>query len=689
LGQRTERSVPARLAAVRQLVPCPRRYSHRVPERRNRPTLGPAQPAGRSPQHRRWYRTIALDTLTARRYRPAHRSSGTGKTRLLEALFDPQTGDQALDPAQAVYAAIGAETLQPSVGQLASQLIAEGKRAILLLDNCPRKTHDAIAPVCKSTGSPISLITVDLDFRDERPEHTDVFRLQNASTAVIESLLERRYPDLSQAIRQRIAEFSDGNARIAILSAGHVSPGTNLAALGDERLFERLFHQRRQSDDPLLQAAEALALVYSFDGETTTRDGAELPFLAGLAGLEVRTLQRAAGELKRRDIVQSRDRWRAILPQPLANWLANRALQGLSPIEVADAFWRCGNPRLLKSFTHRLSYLHDSADARRIAAAWFAPGGPLADLGGMAHSWSDPRVDLVPHLAPVAPKAVLDLIERFVMGCAPDQLKAATQPNRQALMSLLRKLAWFPQHFRRAALCLSRFVQAELVEGNRSQDTRYLEEVFWPLLSGVHAGPNERLSVVEELLALPDRPSQDTSTIALRGMLTAGHFTSSRDFSFADHPIDYGWQPKTLDDYQDWYGGALAIATRLALSDLPQRGTARHIIAESFRGLWCHGRIFDQLDEAVLAIGTQEHWPEGWLAVRKTIDLNRKSMAADLLARLERIKIRLAPSALQERVRSYVLTPAHEISRSAYWETDVPNEQAYEAVVDEAQRLGQ
>jgi len=195
----------------------------------------------------------------------------------MEALFDPLIGDQALDPALAVYADIGAEAPQPSVGQLADQLIAEDKRAILLLDNCPRETHDAVAPFCKSAGSTISLITVDLDIRDEKPEHTDVFRLQNASAAVIETLLERRYPDLSQEIRRRIAEFSDGNARIAILSAGKVHPGTNLADLGDDQLFKWLFHQRRQIDIPLLQAARALALVYSFDGEATTGDGARRP----------------------------------------------------------------------------------------------------------------------------------------------------------------------------------------------------------------------------------------------------------------------------------------------------------------------------------------------------------------------------------------------------------------------------
>lgn len=616
--------------------------------------------------------------------------SGTGKTRLLEALFDPQIGNHALDPAQAVYTDIGADTPQPRVGQLANQLIAEGKRAILLLDNCPRETHDAIVPVCRTAGgSPISLITVDLDIRDEKPERTDVFRLQNASTTVIEALLESRYPVLSQAIRRRIAEFSDGNTRIAILSAENVSPGTNLADLGDEGLFERLFHQRRQADDPLLQAAETLALVYSFDGESTTGDGAELPFFAELAGLEVRALQRAAGELKRRDIIQSRGRWRAILPQPLANWLAKRALENLSPIEVAEAFWRCGNLRLLKSFTHRLSYLHDSAEAQPIASTWLAPNGPLADLSGMAQSWADPRIDLVQNLAPVAPTAALDLIERYVMGATPDQLKAEKQPNRQALMALLRKLAWFPQHFRRTALCLSRFIQAELTKGDRNHNTGYLEELFWPWLSGAQAGPHERLSVVEELLALPDRPSQDTGMMALQGMLTAGHFTSSHDFSFGGHAIDYGWRPKTGADYQDWYGGALDIATRLALSDSPQREVARHTIAEHFLSLWCFGYVFDQLEEAVLAIGAQEHWPEGWIQVRETLAFDHERMEPRLIERLESMEERLAPVGLRDRLRSYVLTPAHMIAGTAHWRADRQYDQAHAAVVDEARRLGQ
>ena len=87
------------------------------------------------------------------------------------------------------------------------------------------------------------------------------------------------------------------------------------------------------------------------------------------------------GTLARREIVQSRGRWRAILPRPLATWLAKRALENQPALGIANAFWGCGNPRLLRSFAHRLSYLHDSAAAQQIAGAWREPGGPLSDLG--------------------------------------------------------------------------------------------------------------------------------------------------------------------------------------------------------------------------------------------------------------------------------------------------------------------
>ncbi|MCU0735532.1 MAG: ATP-binding protein [Methylotetracoccus sp.] len=635
--------------------------------------------------------------------------SGTGKTRLVEALFDPTIGECPLDCSWAVYADIGHETPQPSVGQLAEQLTAEGKRAVIVLDNCPRETHDAIASACRSRNGSLSLITVDLDICDEKPEDTDVFRLLNASETVMEALLERRFPVLSRVVCRRIAQFSEGNARVALLIAGVLkdeAPGANLADLGDEALFKRLFQQRKEENDALLRAAETLALVYSFDGEASQGNSAELPLLAEISGLEIPALFRAVGELSRRDIIQFRGRWRAILPQPLANWLAKRALANLAAPVVADAFW--DHPRLLKSLAHRLSYLHDSPEARRIADAWLKPGGPLSDLGSIAQSWDYLRMDLVAYLASLAPAAVLDLIERFATGCEPEKLKSRALPHRQRLMTLLRKLAWFPEYFPRVVLTLARFIQAELTADTQTQETRYLEELFWPVLSGTGAGPQVRIAVLEELLSAPDPAARDTGIVALRGMLRAAPFTSSHDFSFGGHPVDYGWRPKTRADCEEWFGGALAIARRLALSNSPHRMSVRLLLAHYFRGLWLEGFVLDQLEQTASDIGAEEHWPEGWLAVRKTLALDAKRMEASLVLRLKGLKERLAPHSVEERTYSYVLVPAHEITNLAYWEADSSEGEAgevinpvdgarsvpdrhqaiYKAVVEEARELG-
>ncbi|MBX7244192.1 MAG: ATP-binding protein [Candidatus Sumerlaeaceae bacterium] len=612
--------------------------------------------------------------------------SGTGKTRLLEALFDPAIGDQPLDPSQAVYVDIGHDSPEPSMTQLANQFVAQSKRAILLIDNCPRKTHDAIAPICKEFGSPLSLITVDLDIQDDKPEGTDVFRLQNASETVIESILERRHPALSQAIRRRIADFSGGNARIAILTAQHVSPDTNLADLGDEELFERLFHQKKERDGNLLRAAETLALVYSFDGKTMEGNSAELPFLAELAGLDERTVYRAVAELQRREIIQSRGGWRAILPQPLANRLAKRALQNLPLRQLANTFWQCEKWRLIKSFTHRLSYLHDSDQARSIARDWLATDGFFASFRGL----NQLGIDIINHLAPVAPGATLDLIERFVSISSSEvrQLTAVEFRHRGPLMFLLRKLAYFSGHFHRAVWLLSRFVQAELTPNTETQDSRTLEELFWAMLSMTQASPQQRREVVEEWLSSTDNQTQKVGMIALKGLLHARYFSSSYDCSFGAHAVDYGWWPRTSAEYQDWYGGALEIARRLATSSSPHRAEARHLIAEHFRDIWCFGHAFDQLEKTAIAVGTEEHWPEGWLAVRQTLGLDAERMEASLVTRLRRLEARLGPNGLCDQIRSCVLIPAYRIADTGHWETGEEYMQGLEAVIDQARQLG-
>ena len=92
-------------------------------------------------------------------------------------------------------------------------------------------------PIARSALSPLISISGGQARRDRRIS-TSV-----ASEAVIEALIARRYPHLSQAICRRIADFSGGSSRIASLAAQQIGPNANIADLGDEKLFEKLFYQ--------------------------------------------------------------------------------------------------------------------------------------------------------------------------------------------------------------------------------------------------------------------------------------------------------------------------------------------------------------------------------------------------------------------------------------------------------------
>ena len=149
----------------------------------------------------------------------------------------------------------------PQPFSLASDLVANNTRAILIIDNCASDLHARLSQLAQKKASLLSVLTVEYDIRDDQPEGTEVFEVQVASTELIEKLLQKRFPKLSQVDTRTAADFSGGNRRIAIALADTVSRGGTLASLSDTQLFERLFMQRQGQDRLLLEMAQACALV--------------------------------------------------------------------------------------------------------------------------------------------------------------------------------------------------------------------------------------------------------------------------------------------------------------------------------------------------------------------------------------------------------------------------------------------
>ncbi|EEF22039.1 conserved hypothetical protein, partial [Ricinus communis] len=255
------------------------------------------------------------------------------------------------------------------------------------------------------------MLTIEYDVREDQPERTQVVRLDTSSPALIEALLRRRYSHLSQVDARTIANASGGNARIAIALAETVDRSDSISGLSDEALFQRLFRQRQDSDNALLLAAQMCALVYSFQGAALTGDQAELPRLAALAGQAPGETYRYVQELLRRDLVQQRGPWRAVLPHAIANRLAARALED-TPYDLIDQqLVSGGTERLAKSFSRRLSFLHDQPAAVAIVERWLAPGGLLHDVSAL----SDLGRAMFHNVAPVLPEAALSALERVAV----------------------------------------------------------------------------------------------------------------------------------------------------------------------------------------------------------------------------------------------------------------------------------
>ncbi len=568
--------------------------------------------------------------------------SGVGKTRLVEALFEADVGEgTSLDPGLSVYADYAEETT-PSALEMASRLVEDGQRAILVVDNCNPRTHGQLTEVCNRPGSQVSLLTVEYDIRDDEPEHTQVFRLAAASENLIVTWLERDFKHVTQGDRGRIAAFSGGNFRLARALANTVRQGETLGRLRDQELFERIFVQRNDPDRTLLHDAQILSLFYSFD--VTEGADSELHRIASFAGRTITDLYGSIAELQARGVLQARGRWRAVLPHAIANPLATGALRRAPP-QAFDTFCRSLSERMIKSMSRRLGFLHDIREARDVVARWLNPAGPVGDL------LADPDLAMLTNIAPVDPAAVLARIEAAVAAGALEALSGRNS-RRGAWINLLKALAYEAELFPKAASLLAAFVAAEAPGENFDSSRSAFGELFQLYLSGTLAPPDMRRSLIADWLASPEPGLQRAGRVALNSLLTAGHFSATSIMDFGARPRGYGWEPGTRKAIADWYEEALD----LVRSGLLDMANARRLLADTIRDLWCYAGCRSRLAAAAETFVGEGGWLEGWTALRVVMQFDGAEMPEEIRAEaLTLIKL-LAPNDVVAEARAWVLS---------------------------------
>ncbi|CAH1208204.1 hypothetical protein PAECIP111892_03069 [Paenibacillus auburnensis] len=576
--------------------------------------------------------------------------SGVGKTRLVQSLFDERIGQNPLNTSHVFYSDISDSPL-PDPRNFAEMLGALQKRIILVIDNCPPDLHRRLTSICSAAGSQLSLLTVEYDVRDDQPEETEVYRLDPASRDLIEEVILNRFAHITQIGARMIAEFAGGNARIAIALAKTIERGEDISQLRDSDLFERLFQQRHLPDNRLLKAAEVCSLVYSFDMRTEAENN-ELKLLSTLASLDIRELYENIVELKRRELVQQRSYWRAVLPQAIANRLAERALQNIPTNIITDTFLNSGSERLLISFTRRLGFLHNSQTALQISREWLSETGLLGDVMNL----NQLGITLLRNIAPVEPTSILSLLERLT-----DKEECHLFFSRENIYfdeftRLLRSIAYDPLLFERASHLLCCFALTETPDENNNSIRRLLKSLFNIHLSGTHATPEQRLKIISSLLNSDSENRVDLGLSLLEASLEAWHFTSSYGFEFGARARDYGWLPRSNEDVNHWYKTFLDYLLPLAGFENALASKLRDLLAVKFRGLWTKAAMYDELETVINYISAKHTWNDGWTAVKSTLRFDGKEMAPNVVIRLNNLADILAPITLLDKARLYILS---------------------------------
>jgi len=584
--------------------------------------------------------------------------SGTGKTRLVQALFEAGFDAEPLPAHLAIYADAG-EALQPPPIEMLRRLAAQARPVMLVIDNCNPETHRALQTALAIRAGRVALLTVEYDIDAGEAEEADVYRLGVTTPELLDRLLAQRELALGSGVRQQIVNLSEGNLRVALALASAARRTGRLSGLSDADLFRRLFWQGRQPDASLEHAARVLALVYSFKVEESDVPEAEqeITRLARLAGCSVAELRRHLGTLLDRGLTQRRGPWRAILPHALANHLAARGLGAVS----GEALWRelRQHERLSLSFARRLSALHDSPEAQALVERWFreAPGMAIFN----EHSMQGREV--FRRLGPVRPDLALVRLEQLTAIEGQGLLGEHHVFYRDEVVWVAGQLAYPAADFVGAAEVLVRLAMHEGSgsKGSGSSMPRPLERLFRPVMSGTEADDAQRRALLASLLDSRDARRQRLALVALQTML-AVNWSGSVPETFGARVRGDGWRPMSRGEWEAWYGGLMQLVA--------ERVCAEHVLASDLAGLIAEAAVRLAWEPAVLpalerfadAVAHLPPAPRLWRGIAAALIWPPNSAPeADpaLLARLEGLEARLRPQSLEDRIEALVYVEPH------------------------------
>lgn len=614
--------------------------------------------------------------------------SGVGKTRFAQALFEPDTGLEPLSQESVFYTDTAREP-DPVPAALLEKLVSSGLRAVLIVDNCGSGLHRTLTEQLGQEAGHVSLLTIEYDIQEDTPANTDIIVMETGSEKLIKELIKRNYPHIGLNSIHKISEFSGGNARVAIALASAVGRDDDISRLKDKELFSRLLNQSEAVGEDVKKSAEVLSLVYSFRLESDNGKSEELECLSGVSGIRYEDLLRSTKVLKRRGLAQTRSTWMAVLPHPVANGLAQMALENISHANIAAHIDPVLTPRMFSSFTRRLGYLGRSPEAHAYATKLLAPDGLfdtcIADSPVEKNSAYTQCFTLISNLAPVAPSETLAFLGR--MAERDSAFCTRINPAFITITRLLRSLAYEGRYFNDCASMLYRFALSEKPSENTNSVLDILSSLFSAHLSGTHATPGQRISFIKERI---ENPRRDISLKMMGSMLQTGGFVSHLGFDFGSSVRNYGYYPKSYDEYERWFTGVLRFADETVKQFPDWQSDVIKLLMKHLRGLWNIGidSVRQELHGIIISNMNNHTSPVVWSAVSMVLKFDDEKNSLKEKEKLRELAAVASPDTFEKRIELLLFSNEHAFygmeERESHGET---KRQGYEIALEKTRFL--
>ena len=576
--------------------------------------------------------------------------AGIGKSRLLLEALGPseESGAVGRPLSDIVLYTDESETGSGAIKTAVQNMADSGARAVVVVDCCAPETHRTLAGMVLRQSSQLSLVTIDNEIPAGTLDKTTTFKVDEAPFPVTEAIINRLSPELPSEDQRRLARFSRGFPKVAILIGQAWAESTPLAHAIDDDLVDAFVLGRSPREREVLLKSAALLAAFGLVGVERPLDS-QLREIASLGrGLTADDLHATIKELASRGVAQRRGRYVVLQPRPIAMKLAERQWR-----EWSQGTWDrvlTSDTRLKVLAARQLSLLNRTDIAEDVVKQICRFNGPFDGFKGLSKSG---HAKVLSSLAEIDAQVVVDQIERSLSEV--EDLSAVEGAVRRHTVWALEKIAFHTDTFEDGARLLLRLAVAEN-ETWANNATGQFAALFPMLLGNTAADGKARLSVLDDAADTDDANQRVVVAKALLAGAKTRHFSRTAGAeTHGSRPALESWRPATNEEATDYIKGCVTRLAQFLPRDDEAGVTTRAELGSTLRLLVLDGFI-DTVETVVHQVvnAGAGSWPQALRSLGDVLDYDADSVDSELLDRVRALIEELQPKSLESRVRSLV-----------------------------------